>query len=124
MSSMAGEVQTTHYGDPRIVQRVKLWSARHRPAPLRATRCLSGKHNPPAAKAFSCMGAVFAGGPCTRCGDEEARVVCWIGNAWDFPDVANHYETDEGGVEITVSSLALSLVLNSLGFTYIGDFWV
>jgi hypothetical protein len=111
----------TEYGDPKFIQKLKLWLAQHRPAPLRALRCWRGKHNPPADKVFTCMGAVIVGGPCSRCGDEVAREVCWIGNVWDFQGAATKEKSD-GGTTITVSPRALLPQLQSLGLAYIGDY--
>lgn len=48
--------------------------------------CKIGLHSPPHDMAYSSMGAIFAGGPCTRCNDPTIREWAFIGNAWDFPD--------------------------------------
>ena len=86
---------------------------------IQALRCWLGLHNPPSDKAFTCMGAVFVGGPCTRCNDPVTREKRFIGNAWDFGG-----STDEGEdvIVLNVSPTCLLEALRQRGLTYIGDF--
>lgn len=89
-------MKTTPYGEPRPVQKLKLWRARWRPRPLQARRCKLGKHNPPPDRFFLKQGAVFVGGRCRRCDDPALRPMCFLGNAWDFPGCADITRTETG----------------------------
>lgn len=99
-------------------RRRKLRLAKHRPRLIRTLRCQLGLHNPPHDKAFTCMGAVFIGGPCTHCTDGTARELSFIGNAWDFPGV------NKSAVprRFVLSPLALAEAMQQRGLTYIGDY--
>ncbi len=81
-------------------------------------RCVLGFHNPPRDKAFTCMGAVFIGGPCTCCSDEVVRQRKFIGNAWDFPGVNTSTEPNR----FMISLPKLIEVMQQRGFIYIGDY--
>jgi hypothetical protein len=86
---------------------------------FRKLRCRLGLHNPPTDKAFSCMGGVFVGGPCTQCNDPIVRENRFLGNAWDF---GGSTEKDEGTAVLQVSPAGLLEALQQRGLTYIGDY--
>lgn len=86
--------------------------------PWKKLRCVLGLHNPPHSKAFTCMGAVFIGGPCTCCDDETVRQRSFIGNSWDFPGVNESTEPNH----FVISAPKLVTALEQRGLAYIGDF--
>ncbi len=84
-----------------------------------AIRCKLGWQNPPKDEAFTCMGAVFIGGPCTRCSDETARERRFLGNAWDF---GGSLSVGEDVIVLTASPANLLKALQERGLSYIGNY--
>jgi len=86
---------------------------------LKRLRCWIGVHNPPTNTAFTCMGAVFIGGPCTCCADGVPRERKFIGNTWEF---GGSVQETEDLVSYKVSASGLLEALHERGLFYLGDF--
>ncbi len=95
-------------GEPLLLQKFKVSRARNRGAILRLVRCKLDLHNPPHNEVFDELGSLHIGGACTRCDDGDYRVVCYIGDIWDFPDGIS-----QQGNSTTVHNQAMSEVVNN-----------
>lgn len=74
----------------------------------RRLRCALGIHKMPRRKAFSCVGAVYAGGSCACCSDSRIRQGRFLGHVGQM--------TGSG-----FDPIALAGVLKKMGYEYTGE---